>query len=187
MPSDDKPEPSSEAVKDSSPQETESEGRALEMAAKPAADEPKKDSLAPAADAAHGHVHDAAHDHGHGPAVAHGAPDAAHDHGLAHTTPVWFLFAVLGALLVLTIATVSVTAIDLGSQGNLIVAMAIATVKAGLVVTFFMHLFWDKKFNLVLFLTSVLFLILFLSMATTDRSEYQHLMDEYRASHLPTK
>jgi cytochrome c oxidase subunit 4 len=122
---------------------------------------------------------------------AYGKDDHAHadghDHGLAHTTPVSLLFAILGALLVLTVATVAVTSIDLGAQGNLIVAMIIATVKALLVCTFFMHLLWDKKFNLVLFLTSVLFLILFLSMATTDRGEYQHLVDEYRAQQLQAK
>lgn len=131
------------------------------------------------------HDHDG-HDHG-GHAHAHAAHAHAgggHDHGLAHTTPVWLLFGVLSALLVLTIATVAVTSIDLGAQGNLIVAMIIATIKAVLVCTFFMHLLWDKKFNLVLFLTSVLFLILFLSMATTDRGEYQHLVDEYRAQQL---
>ncbi|MDF3064557.1 MAG: caa(3)-type oxidase, subunit [Polyangiaceae bacterium] len=114
-----------------------------------------------------------AHDHG-----------DDHGHGLAHTMPVWMLIAVLGALLVLTVATVAVTAVDLGAQGNLIVAMVIATVKAILVCTFFMHLLWDKKFNLVLFLTSVLFLILFLAMATTDRGEYQQSVDDYRAQQL---
>ncbi len=121
------------------------------------------------------HRRDDGHDHSHAD---------GHDHGLAHTTPVSLLFGILGALLVLTIATVAVTAVDLGAQGNLIVAMAIATVKAGLVCTFFMHLLWDKKFNTILFLTSVLFLILFLSMSTTDRGEYQHLVDEYRAQQL---
>jgi cytochrome c oxidase subunit IV len=110
-----------------------------------------------------------------------------HDHGLAHTTPISLLFGILAALLVLTVATVSVTSIDLGAQGNLVVAMIIATIKAALVCTFFMHLLWDKKFHAVLFLTSVLFLILFLSMTTTDRGEYQHLVDEYRAQQLQVK
>jgi cytochrome c oxidase subunit 4 len=151
---------------------TKQEAEELHMRADGKPDEPKKNSVAPQA-AAHGHAHDA---HGDG-----------HDHGLAHTTPVSLLFAILGALLVLTIATVAVTSIDLGAQGNLVVAMIIATVKAALVCTFFMHLLWDKKFNLVLFLTSVLFLILFLSMATTDRGEYQHLVDEYRAQQLEAK
>src|SRR3954471_12734234 len=45
-----------------------------------------------------------------------------HGHGLAHTMPVWMLIAVLGALMGLTILTVSVTSFDLGSQGNLVVA-----------------------------------------------------------------
>ncbi len=113
-------------------------------------------------------------DHG----QAHAA--AAHeDHGLAHTMPIWMLLAVLGALMLLTILTVSVTNYDLGSEGNLVVGMVIATVKAGLVVTFFMHLLWDKKFHLILFLTAVLFVVLFLSMTITDRGEYQGNIDLY--------
>lgn len=173
--SDDKPEseasekqPASDpegSVQTTESRETEAEGSELQMAAKPEPDEPEK--------GADGHAHDA---HGDG-----------HDHGLAHTTPVSLLFGILGALLVLTILTVAVTAVDLGAQGNLVVAMAIATVKAALVCTFFMHLLWDKKFNTVLFLTSVLFLILFLSMATADRGEYQHDVDAYRAQQLAPK
>jgi len=108
--------------------------------------------------------------------------DGHEDHGLAHTTPIWLLFAILGTLLVLTFLTTAVTSFDLGAQGNLIVAMVIATLKAGLVVTFFMHLFWDKKFHLILFLTSVLFLILFLSMAVTDRGEYDKDVEAFRAA-----
>jgi len=142
---------------------TEAEAAALQMSAKPKPDEPKKNQ----AHDGHAHAHD--------------------DHGLAHTMPLPLLFGVLAALLVLTIATVSVTSIDLGAQGNLIVAMIIATIKAALVCTFFMHLLWDKKFHTVLFLTSVLFLVLFLSMTSTDRGEYQHLVDEYRAQQLGVK
>ena len=153
---------------------TDSERSALQMTASPPADEPKRDGTA---QERHGHAHDTAHDHAHG----------AHDHGLAHTTPVTLLFGILAALLALTVATVAVTAIDLGAQGNLIVAMVIATIKAALVCTFFMHLLWDKKFNTVLFLVSVLFLILFLSMATTDRGEYQNDVDAYRAQQLAPK
>jgi cytochrome c oxidase subunit IV len=153
---------------------TKEEQAELQLSAPPKPDEPKRNGGTPAH--ADGHAH--GDDHGHG---------GHDDHGLAHTTPVSLLFGILGALLVLTIATVAVTAIDLGAQGNLIVAMVIATVKALLVCTFFMHLLWDKKFNLVLFLTSVLFLILFLSMTTADRGETQHLIDEYRAQPLGTK
>jgi cytochrome c oxidase subunit 4 len=116
-----------------------------------------------------------------GAVVAQGAHGAAHhDHGLAHTTPVKLLVGVLGILLVLTILTVAVTSVDLGASGNLIVAMVIATIKAALVVSFFMHLVWDKKLHLILFLISVLFLILFLSMSVTDRGEYQPDIDYYQ-------
>jgi cytochrome c oxidase subunit IV len=121
-----------------------------------------------------------AHSSDHSPDAGHG--DGDDDHGLAHTTPISLLVGILGALLVLTFLTVSVTSFDLGAEGNLVVAMVIATVKAGLVVTFFMHLFWDKKFHLILFLTSVLFMILFLSMAVTDRGEYDKDVEAFRAA-----
>jgi len=106
----------------------------------------------------------------------------AHDHGLAHITPVKLLVGVFGALTVLTVFTVAVTAIDLGSQGNFVVAMIIATVKAGLVMAFFMHLVWDKKFNLTVFLSAFLFVLLFLSLALTDRNEYQARIDAFEQS-----
>lgn len=112
----------------------------------------------------------------------HTADDHGHGHGLAHTMPVPMLIGVLAALMALTILTVSVTSFDLGAQGNLVVAMIIATVKAGLVVAFFMHLVWDKKLHLILFLTSVLFLILFLSLSVNDRGEYQHDIDAFTSS-----
>jgi len=146
---------------------TKAEASELQLSAEPKPDEPKKSD-------------------GHGDAHAHAHGDD-HGHGLAHTMPLPLLFGVLGALLALTVATVAVTSIDLGAQGNLVVAMVIATVKAALVCVFFMHLLWDKKFNAVLFLTSVLLLILFLSLTTNDRGEYQHLVDEYRAQQLQQK
>jgi cytochrome c oxidase subunit 4 len=115
-------------------------------------------------------------------ATADGGHASHADHGFAHTTPLALLFGILTVLLVLTVLTVSVTAFDLGAQGNLVVAMVIATVKAGLVVTYFMHLRWDRLFHLILFLTSVLFLILFLSISLTDRSEYEHDIEFFRAN-----
>ena len=121
-------------------------------------------------------------DHAHAASNGDGHADAHGDHGFAHTTPLSLLFTVLGALLFLTILTVSVTSFDLGAQGNLVVAMVIATLKAGLVVTYFMHLRWDRVFHLILFLTAILFLILFLSMAITDRSEYDKDLEAFRAA-----
>lgn len=118
----------------------------------------------------------AAGGHGHATPALAGGHD---DHGLAHTTPVALLVGILAVLMVLTIFTVSVTSIDLGAQGNLVVAMIIATIKAALVVAFFMHLVWDKKLHLILFLTSVLFLVLFLSLSVNDRGEYEPDIESY--------
>jgi cytochrome c oxidase subunit 4 len=162
------------SVQTTETQPTKSEAADLNMSAKSKPDQPTKNA-GPTPDA--GHTQPDGHGHGHG----------HDDHGLAHTMPLPLLFGVLGALLALTVATVAVTAIDLGAQGNLIVAMVIATIKAALVCVFFMHLLWDKKFNAVLFLTSVLLLILFLSLTTNDRGEYQHDVDAYRAMQLQSK
>ena len=130
----------------------------------------------------------AAHSHGATAGDGHaGGHGGGHGEGFAHTTPLSLLVGILAVLLVLTVLTVSVTSFDLGAQGNLVVAMVIATVKAGLVVTYFMHLRWDRLFHLILFLTSVLFLILFLSMSITDRSEYDRDIDAFRASQAQAK
>lgn len=128
---------------------------------------PVENSETPAPAAAHGHDAHGAHGHG------------GHDDHFAHTTPMWLLLGVLGALIVLTVMTVGVTMVDLGSQGNFVVAMIIATIKAALVMGFFMHLVWDSKFNVVAFVSSFLFVLLFLSMAVLDRKEYQPVIDTF--------
>lgn len=115
-----------------------------------------------------GHAH-AAH--------SHAAHSHAAEHGMSHLTPIPLLLAVFGGLVVFTIATVLVTGVDLGGEGNFIIAMIIATIKASLVMTFFMHLRWDSRFNVVVFLSSFLFVLLFLSLALTDRMEYQDMID----------
>jgi len=108
--------------------------------------------------------------------------DDDHDHGFAHVVSLKILGGVLGSLIALTVLTVAAANVDLGAEWNLVVAMVIATIKAGLVVTFFMHLLWDKKFNLLIFLSGVLFVILFISLALTDRKEYQPLIDQREAA-----
>lgn len=101
------------------------------------------------------------------------ASDAHGDHGLAHVMPIRILVGVGALLLFLTAATVWVTAVDLGRSGNLIIAMAIATIKAGMVCAYFMHLRWDKPFNAFVFLSSLLFVGLFISIVLLDKSEYE--------------
>lgn len=103
---------------------------------------------------------------------------ASHHDEIAHVMPVRLLLGVWGALMVLTVITVAVTSVDLGSRINLTIAMAIATVKAGLVVTYFMHLRWDRPFHTLVFLGSLLFVSLFISMTLLDKSEYERDIEE---------
>jgi cytochrome c oxidase subunit 4 len=76
-------------------------------------------------------------------------------------------------LMILTVITVLAyyiplwLKIDLGAA-NVIIAMAIATTKASLVVLYFMHLKYDKKFNMIAFLSSLIFLGLFLAFTLLD-------------------
>jgi cytochrome c oxidase subunit IV len=114
-------------------------------------------------------------------ANSHAGPGSGSDHHgdeIAHVTPVRLLLVVWGTLMVLTVITVAVTSVDLGSRVNLLVAMAIATVKAGLVVTYFMHLRWDRPFHTLVFLGSLLFVSLFISMTLFDKSEYEPDIEE---------
>lgn len=110
------------------------------------------------------------------------AKAGGHAAELSHLTPPLLLLGVFAALTVLTIATVAVTSIDLGSTGNFVIAMVIATIKAGLVMAFFMHLAWDKPFNGLVFLTSFLLVLLFLGLAVADRKEYQGEIDGFESA-----
>lgn len=98
---------------------------------------------------------------------------------VGHIVPVWLLLAVGVSLMILTGVTVWVRYIDLGSA-NLFVAMVIASIKASLVLLFFMHLKWDRPFNAVIFIAALAFVSLFVSFALMDRGAYQQsLIPDY--------
>ena len=103
------------------------------------------------------------HESYHSPAGA-----AAHPQ-VGHVVPFWLLFVVWVALMVLTYITVTAAYIDLGNW-NLIIAMVIATTKASLVVLFFMHLRWDTQLNALIFITSLVFVTIFIIFALIDTS-----------------
>lgn len=84
-----------------------------------------------------------------------------------HIIPFKTYMAVFTALLVLTVVTVAVSFVDLGSY-NLVVAMLVASIKASLVAMFFMHLYYDNKLNLIIFLISILFLAVFIIFIMFD-------------------
>ena len=81
----------------------------------------------------------------------------SHDqhHELGHIVPVRTYLNVLIVLLILTVVTVVVSRFDFGEL-NLLVGMAIATVKAGLVVMVFMHLKYESPLTWLYVLCPIL-------------------------------
>lgn len=75
-----------------------------------------------------------------------------------HIIPLKVYFSVISLLLVLTVVTVAVAQVHFGAW-NTVIAMAIASVKAGFVLAYFMHLKYDNKLYLVCFGTGVFFLV----------------------------
>ncbi len=85
------------------------------------------------------------------------------------------LLAVFLALVTLTIVTVLVASLKPGSW-EIWISLGIATVKAILVLLYFMHLRYDSGFNAFVFICSLTFLFLFLSFALMDTQEYAPLL-----------
>ncbi|MFM8264414.1 MAG: cytochrome C oxidase subunit IV family protein [Pirellula sp.] len=106
--------------------------------------------------------------HGHG---SHGHGHGDH-HGFSHPMPIWMLLSVFFALLVLTGLTVYQSTFDLGNA-EIWLSLTIATVKAGLVILFFMHLLWDKPLNAIVILSSLIFVALFLGFTLMDAEGYR--------------
>ena len=86
--------------------------------------------------------------------------------------PIWMLLSVFFALLVLTGLTVYQSTFDLGNM-EIWLSLTIATVKAGLVIAFFMHLVWDKPLNAIIILGSLIFVALFLGFTMMDAEGYR--------------
>jgi cytochrome c oxidase subunit 4 len=89
-----------------------------------------------------------------------------------HVSPVWIFTAVFVTLLMLTIITYVVSFMGLGAA-SLPVAMAVAILKASLVIGWFMHLKYEDRFYMFIFVCSFLFIGIFFTftlgdMKTTD-------------------
>ncbi len=106
--------------------------------------------------------------------------DHAHDDHQGHVLPAKMLVGTFVALLALTALTVVTGKMSLFGL-DLAVAMIIATVKASLVALIFMHLKWDRPFNGLIFLISVLFVGMFLAFVITDSGEYQTDIKKFQA------
>jgi len=99
------------------------------------------------------------------------------DHGGHHVLPIPVYLKVYGGLLVLTVLTVLVSFASLGPF-SFPAAMIVALMKASLVAGFFMHLRYDDRFNSFVFLSSVIFLMIFFVFTFLDLSNRDRISSE---------
>ena len=84
-----------------------------------------------------------------------------------HIASLGMYFGVFIALMILTVVTVAVSRVDLGAM-NTIVAMAVAIVKASLVILFFMHVIQSTRLTWVVILAAVLWLAVLFVLTFAD-------------------
>ncbi len=107
------------------------------------------------------HTNTQAHDaHGH------------HDGEFAHPASLKMLFTIFFILLALTGLTVYQSTLELGGA-EIYFSLFIASIKAGLVIMFFMHMLWDKMLNGIIFFSSLIFVTLFLGATLHDAHSYR--------------
>jgi cytochrome c oxidase subunit 4 len=125
----------------------------------------------------------------------HKSEDPHHEGAVhVHVHSVRLYVAVFLTLIALTVITVATSYIDIdgfvrpgtapGAGGmNLALAMVIATFKAFCVVTWFMHLKDDNRFNALVFIGSVLFAGVFFAYTFND-TNYRGQSDPYNGVHV---
>jgi len=96
------------------------------------------------------------------PAVEYGATEPT-----PHFVPLRVYFSVFAALMVLTALTVFAATKDLGAF-NTVVALAIACIKAVLVVLYFMHVRYSTKLTWAVIAGGFFWLLLLLLMTLSD-------------------
>ena len=85
-----------------------------------------------------------------------------------HIIPSKIYYLIWIALMCLTVITAAVAFVDLG-QFNTIVALSIATLKAVLVVLFFMHLkYSSERMTRVVVISAIFWLVLLLGLSLMD-------------------
>ncbi|MDP7070672.1 MAG: cytochrome C oxidase subunit IV family protein [Phycisphaerales bacterium] len=103
---------------------------------------------------------------------------SSNDHdSVGHIVPIKMLVGTCLALLFLTAVTVWVSKLDFVElrmgEMNIVVAMGVAVVKCTVVALIFMHLRWDRSFIGFIFVSSILFVGVFIGFSLLDTSEYQ--------------
>ena len=91
------------------------------------------------------------------------------DDGLVHVHvhPAGTYVKIFVALVFLTLVTVGLSRIHLGNW-NFFIAVVVATIKASLVAMFFMHLKDDNRFNVLIFVGSLVFIGVFFVYTMND-------------------
>jgi cytochrome c oxidase subunit IV len=84
-----------------------------------------------------------------------------------HIIPFKTYLIILITLLIFTVITVAAARVDFGAA-NAFIAMFIASIKAGLVMMYFMHLKYDDRAYPVIFFTGVFFLVLMYGLCDLD-------------------
>lgn len=117
------------------------------------------------------HAHEEAH------LYLHGKPVEDFEEVHEHISPKSLYWKVFGALMVLTVVTVGVSYVGLGSA-SLIVAMLVAVVKAALVCAYFMHLKYDDRYHVFVFLSTLIFVGIFFTFTLFDLQSRAKLSEE---------
>src|SRR5262245_9485527 len=101
-------------------------------------------------------------------AMSHDA-HSKHDEGAvhAHISSIPFYVGIFLVLTTLTVITVGVSYVHLG-KANLLVAIVIASIKAALVMLFFMHLKHDTKFHGLIVIATLCFIGVFFAYTLND-------------------
>jgi cytochrome c oxidase subunit 4 len=86
---------------------------------------------------------------------------------MSHVASVKSYVGIFLALMVLTAVTVAVAYVNLG-QFNKVVALGVATVKATLVIMYFMHVKYSSHLTKLVVVSGFFFLVILLGLTMTD-------------------
>jgi cytochrome c oxidase subunit 4 len=100
----------------------------------------------------------------------------------AHISSVPFYIGIFMTLTFLTVVTVGVSYVHLG-KANLIVAVVIASIKAALVLLFFMHLRHDTRFHGLIVISTLCFIGVFFAYTMNDTERRTEVDDASTTKH----
>jgi cytochrome c oxidase subunit IV len=104
-------------------------------------------------------------------------------HAEPHISPLKTYYIIYSLLLVLTVTTYAVSFAGFPPTTAVVVAVAVAMVKASLVGAWFMHLKYDVRFNVFVFLAAVWFMSVFFILTMFDigtRGKISAIMDNHQ-------